>query len=167
MPNKRTIPRICERCGADFLTVPYEVRIGKGRFCSRDCYLDSRGRGRWSGPEVWDSLIVDGECLLWPGRTQTRGYGTLSSPTDYRAGDVLAHHIAWQRVTGSLPPAGLIVGHTCDVRRCVRNDDTGIYVVRGIEYERHGHLWLGTIPANQADMADKGRSMKGRRYSKS
>jgi hypothetical protein len=86
----------------------------------------------------------------------------LPNPADYRAGDVLAHHIAWYRATGLTPPLGLIVGHTCDVRRCVRHDDTGVYVVNGIEYERHGHLWLGAIAANQADMAAKMRGLIGR-----
>ena len=165
MPNKGTIPRTCEQCGADFLAVAHAVKIGRGRFCNPSCYLDSRGRGRWSGPDVWDGLIVDGDCRLWPGRTQTRGYGVLPSPTDYRERDVLAHYIAWERATGARPPADLIVGHTCDVRRCVRHDDTGIYVVDGVTYERHGHLWLGTIAANQADMVAKGRSPKGDRHS--
>ena len=162
MPNKRTIPRACQHCGAAFLAPEYDIRIGKGRFCSQACYLDSRGRGRWSNPTVWDRLIVDGECRLWPGRTQPKGYGVLPFPTDYRRKDVLAHRVAWERATGSPPPSGMIVGHTCDVRRCVRHDETGNYAVEGALYERHGHLWLGTVAANQADMAAKARSMIGR-----
>lgn len=33
----RAIQRACETCGATFLTIPAEVRKGKGRFCSRSC----------------------------------------------------------------------------------------------------------------------------------
>lgn len=33
----RAVQRGCEYCGAEFLTVPAEVRKGKGRFCSRSC----------------------------------------------------------------------------------------------------------------------------------
>lgn len=164
MPRKRSIPRICQQCGTAFFALPHQVKVGKAKFCGHDCYLDSRGRGRWSGEDVWASLVIEGDCRLWPGRTQSKGYGVLPSLTDYREGDVLAHHIAWQRATGSLPPAELIVGHTCDVRRCVRHDGDGTYEVAGISYERRGHLWLGTIAANQADMAAKGRSYCGDRF---
>jgi hypothetical protein len=164
MPSKRTIPRVCEMCGADFMANAYEVSIGKGRFHTHGCYLDARGRGRWSDSSVWDRLLVDGDCRLWPGRTQSKGYGVLPSPTNYRDGDVLAHHIAWERATGSPPPSGRIIGHTCDVRRCVRHDDVGTYEVNGILYERRGHLWLGTIAANQIDMVAKGRSTKGAKH---
>lgn len=161
MPNKGTIPRTCEQCGSAFLAVAYEVSIGKGRFCSRGCYLDSRGRGRWNDPTVWDRLIADGDCRLWPGRTGTKGYGVLPDPADYRNGDILAHRHAWERATGSPIPGGLIVGHVCDRPPCVRHDGGGTYEVEGILYERHGHLWLGTIAANQADMAAKLRSQIG------
>jgi hypothetical protein len=70
---------------------------------------------------------------------------------------VTASVFAWEQATGSSTPAGLCVCHTCDQPACVRNDDSGIYVVRGRAYERHGHLWLGTIAANSWDAFDKGR----------
>lgn len=58
-------------------------------------------------------------------------------------------------------PKGMVVCHTCDNRPCVRNDEPGIYVIRGIARPRYGHLWLGTDADNLADMADKGRNAKG------
>lgn len=33
----RAVKRFCNLCGAEFLTVPAEVNIGKGRYCSRSC----------------------------------------------------------------------------------------------------------------------------------
>lgn len=35
--SKRSIPRICEQCGKDFLAAKCEVAKGWGRFCCRDC----------------------------------------------------------------------------------------------------------------------------------
>lgn len=37
MCANRSIPRVCEQCGKSFLAVPYEVKIGRGRFCSLRC----------------------------------------------------------------------------------------------------------------------------------
>lgn len=37
MPNKRTIPRVCQKCGASFLAVAYQVKKGNGLYCSRAC----------------------------------------------------------------------------------------------------------------------------------
>jgi endogenous inhibitor of DNA gyrase (YacG/DUF329 family) len=39
----RAVQRFCNMCGAPFLTIPVEVRKGKGRFCSRSCARRSRG----------------------------------------------------------------------------------------------------------------------------
>lgn len=33
----RAVERSCETCGNQFLTIPAEVKKGKGRFCSRSC----------------------------------------------------------------------------------------------------------------------------------
>lgn len=33
----RAVQRNCEYCGGHFLTIPAEIRNGKGRFCSRSC----------------------------------------------------------------------------------------------------------------------------------
>lgn len=38
MPGKRTIPRVCETCGADFLAAASSVAAGNGRFCSKACF---------------------------------------------------------------------------------------------------------------------------------
>jgi very-short-patch-repair endonuclease len=37
MPQKRTIPRTCQQCGAAFMANAQQVKLGKAHFCSRDC----------------------------------------------------------------------------------------------------------------------------------
>lgn len=34
--------RVCLTCSKDFHTIPYEVSVGKGKFCSRTCYSESK-----------------------------------------------------------------------------------------------------------------------------
>lgn len=38
MPNKGSIQRACEQCGATFYTYPSRVKRGRGRFCSKPCF---------------------------------------------------------------------------------------------------------------------------------
>lgn len=91
-------------------------------------------------------------CWLWTGSLKAvDSYGRFYSD----AGIVRAHRYAWVMATGEPIPDGLDVLHTCDVRRCVRYDDEGVYIVRGVSYVRRGHLWLGDHAANMADKADK------------
>lgn len=42
MPEKRTIPRVCRRCGANFLTSVRAANQGKGFLCSDECRRDER-----------------------------------------------------------------------------------------------------------------------------
>lgn len=42
MPDKRTIPRTCERCATPFLATAIAVTQGGGRFCTRECSNASR-----------------------------------------------------------------------------------------------------------------------------
>ena len=85
------------------------------------------------GPEVRPGW---GPCLLWTGRTDKDGYGTMhAGGTPYRA-----HRFALQLQIGPLPK-GLCALHVCDVPGCCRSD----------------HLFAGTIAENNADSAAKGR----------
>lgn len=37
MPDKPTVPTVCQRCGKHFLTYRNSIKIGKGKFCSHSC----------------------------------------------------------------------------------------------------------------------------------
>lgn len=82
-------------------------------------------------------------CLLWTGAYFTKGYGCLTLPVKPWK-NVRAHRAAWEVENGPIPD-GMLVLHKCDTRGCIRPD----------------HLWLGTNDENMADMAAKGRAVKG------
>lgn len=92
-------------------------------------------------------------CCEWTATTDGRGYGHI------RVGDkkVKAYRVAWELFVGPIPK-GMHVLHTCDNPLCVRWQGKGVYVVGGVSYLRHGHLWLGDHAANMADMSAKGRA---------
>lgn len=85
------------------------------------------------------------QCWLWTGGLNDSGYGTCytrSKPNKR------AHHVSWEMVYGPVP-AGLILRHKCDVRRCVNPQ----------------HLETGTKADNSKDMVMRGRSAYGERHS--
>lgn len=156
----RKIPVVCcTLCGKAFPASRHRLAQGQGRFCSMKCYGDSmRGKPR-DLPETerfWSHVDKTGDCWLWTGAVCHHGYGHF---WPHRS-----HRFAWRLASGEAIPVGMLIAHTCDVRRCTRNDEAGSYVVNGIAYPRWGHLWLATPAANSADMVTKGRSMTGDRH---
>lgn len=148
MRLKRTIPCICAACGAPFLSAP-TVRLQK--FCGRACY--NRMRGNLPLTNVLPHCTVVGECWEWNGGQHRAGYGLVT----YDGLTRLAHRAALELALGFPIPEGFHSLHTCDNRACVRNDDPGIYVIRGIARPRYGHLFMGTQADNITDMIEKGR----------
>lgn len=115
-------------------------------------------RNQWTGPlplepRFWSKVYKSDSHWLWQGKRTNKGYGVLA----IAGRTMLAHRLAWQFATGKTIPSGMIVGHTCDVPLCVRNDDAGIYEVAGVNYQRCGHLFLATYSANTEDMMAKQR----------
>lgn len=74
-------------------------------------------------------------CRLFLG-SKNRGYGQFQ----WKKTHYYAHRYAYERVHGPIPP-GMQACHKCDVRACAEE----------------GHLFLGTIADNLADMDAKGR----------
>lgn len=105
---------------------------------------------------LWKHVLRTDACWEWQGST-VNGYGEIQRGGHSRM-KILVHRAAWEFVMGDIPD-GLTVHHTCDNRRCVRNDDMGTYEVSGKLFPRVGHLWLGTKTDNMRDMAAKRRQV--------
>jgi hypothetical protein len=88
---------------------------------------------------LWAKVDRGEGCWIWRGSTVPKGYGKIGRG---RRGDgyAYAHRVAWELGHGPIP-AGMAVMHSCDNPPCCRPD----------------HLSLGTLAANNHDMATKGR----------
>ncbi len=97
----------------------------------------------------WSKLEHDPAtgCWLWTGaikkphrtRRGCGGYGLIARGGRHD-GTAIATTIAWELTFGPVP-TGLLICHTCDVRRCCNP----------------GHLFLGTHEENMQDMVAKNR----------
>lgn len=94
----------------------------------------------WAEEKFWPRVDKSGECWLWTGATNARGYGTCwRNGVKWRTS-----RVAWDLARGPIPP-GLCVCHRCDNPLCVRAD----------------HLFLGTNDDNVRDRNFKGRAARG------
>lgn len=91
-------------------------------------------------------------CVNWIGsigwtdrRPNVGGYPRMGVTIDGRRIVLAMHRWVWEQVNGPIP-AGMMVCHKCDNRRCIRPS----------------HLFLGTSGDNARDMARKGRSAQRR-----
>lgn len=91
----------------------------------------------------WWQMEVSGECLLWTGWTDRKGYGR----TSYRKKPWITHRLAFV-LAGGVIPAGLQVMHSCDTPACCNPN----------------HLRTGSNRDNIDDMMAKGRSLHGARH---
>lgn len=148
----------CSVCHQSFDVDNSRVKRGAS-FCSRACYFTSIRKGDIAAVErFWSWVSREETCWVWRG-FRTRGYGQIS----YNRKVVFAHRFAWWIATGIWPTPDQAVCHDCpdgDDPGCVRNDEPGIYIIRGIARPRFGHLWLGTQQDNVSDMVQKGRQFR-------
>ena len=142
MPSKRTVPRICEFCGASFLALAREVRAGRAHYCSRKHWRLAYGAVEH---RFWNYVTKADGCWLWTGARNEHGYGVLHVRS-VQTGNLLAHRVSWE-IHYQEVPAGTYVLHHCDNPPCVRPD----------------HLFLGTKAENTRDMMRKGRAHFGGR----
>lgn len=156
---KLATPHLCEICQTPI------VSKKRQRFCGLQCSAENqRGVLRVSMEQrIWSKVRKAEHCWEWVGKRNPAGYGVTSWMTSGSATRqyALTHRVSWEMATGNPVPAGLGVLHACDNPPCLRNDDPGIYVIRGIARPRFGHLWLGTDADNKADMVEKGRQARG------
>jgi len=78
-------------------------------------------------------------CWLWTAAKNAMGYGVIGKGP-CNSGNVLAHRASWIIHNGAIPDGSCVL-HKCDTPACVNPN----------------HMWLGTRPENNADMARKGR----------
>ncbi len=108
-----------------------------------------RGRRKYTRVPVeerfWRYVAPDGECWVWTGVKNSRGYGHISLPDGTR---MYAHRFSWEQANGAPVPPGIFVLHRCDNPPCVRPE----------------HLFLGTRQDNFNDSAAKGRHYHGERH---
>lgn len=115
----------CQHCRKAFWDF-HHGGLGASNHCSDECRL-------------LDKVEKDAETGCWnfTGAVHTNnGYGCIGKDGK----KVYAHRFSYELHKGSIP-AGMLVCHTCDNRRCVNPD----------------HLWLGTYQDNISDMVAKGR----------
>jgi hypothetical protein len=133
----------CERCAVSFLAWPRDLERGR-RFCSWKCW---RGYDRDQTTEqtiarFWAlARKTKAGCWLWRGHLSPSGYGVFT----WRGRWTRAHRLAYELTSGAIP-AGTLVCHRCDVRRCINP----------------AHLYAGSAFDNMRDAAAAGKTRGSR-----
>lgn len=134
--RKNIISRICIQCNIEFLVPVKDVKGGRGLYCGKKCYDNSRVVPM--DVKFWRNVQKTDNCWIWTGGG-SRGYGHISRGRG--RGQIGAHKLSWEIHYGAVLD-GFIVCHECDNPSCVRPD----------------HLFIGTYLDNTEDMIRKGRA---------
>lgn len=156
--------RPCVICGTMFYDTPGAFEKEGRRTCGLTCrnvYLKTAITHTVTDPAIRFAPKVirhDEGCWGWVGATDMSGYGMFWSGKRL----MKASRFAWELTTGERLTPDDVIGHVCDNPPCTRNDDTGIYEVRGRVFPRRGHLFKTDDAGNTHDMIDKGRKVAPR-----
>jgi hypothetical protein len=145
--KNNTILRYCQICNKEFYTNSSRLKIGYGKFCSRDCYAKSIKRDEVERFLEKVSPEDTNNCMLWLSGTSPDGYGKFKIDVGKT---VRAHRYMWELVNDFIPN-GLCVCHHCDNPLCVNPK----------------HLFLGTSKDNTIDKVSKGRGSFGIKHGNS
>lgn len=99
------------------------------------CHTASSPLVHHGSVDFWSRVDKSGDCWLWTGARDGKGYGRL--------GNKVASRLSWELSHGPIP-RGKLVCHKCDNPPCVRPD----------------HLFLGSPADNFYDMVAKGRGVR-------
>lgn len=123
-------------------------RAPSGRVAQLDRVSASVADTHPAAARFWTKVDKTDGCWIWTAGVTSAGYGSFGLETHPRVRMVSAHRLSWEWANGRPVPAGMVLMHACDNRRCVRPD----------------HLSIGTVADNNRDMKEKGRSVKGRAW---
>lgn len=140
------ITSTCVECGESLQIESWQMRRGRGKFCSIPCRQASMLRKSWEArrarfeKEFWakvDQSARPSGCWPFLGSNRRGGYGRLIMYGKYH----LAHRVSYRLAIGEIPD-GLLVCHRCDNPPCCNPQ----------------HLFLGDHLANMRDRDAKGRA---------
>ncbi len=110
---------------------------------------------------LWDNVDKSGDCWMWTGGVASHGYGTIWIGSTVGR-KYLVHRLSWVIANNGIP-SGMLLDHTCHVRRCVnpehlrvvtykqnmenignlRSDNTS--GVRGVSWSARRNRWMTCV----------------------
>ncbi len=148
-PHPPKVERICQRpgCGKSFSVPPSTLKHRITIYCSRAC---AQPTGEEAEKErFWAKVDKSGECWLWTGGTDSKGYGSIMINSRI----IGTHVFSWELHNGRKVPKEMDVCHNCpgpdgDQKACCNP----------------AHLWIGTRAEHGRDTSAKGQFKTRRKF---
>ena len=123
----------CKQCGKAKTVC---VSRSSEQYCSKKC--EGNARTIPLKAKIIKHKVVIGDCWIWQGNKNPKGYGCTHLPKGEK---ILAHRASYIAFCGPIPK-GKFVCHICDTPSCVNPK----------------HLFIATAQENTDDMIKKGRN---------